>query len=255
MKLKFTLIFLCCVVLSFYGQSQTKTDPDGEKKSIKIPAKPKENDSTPQPSKIEIKPNSENSITKTDKNINGIPVKVRELKPEEEQFSMFPKSKLRDPGEIFEKRYNAKMEDQGIKIKTMPDLFLGDVRVRGQIANIRCRDHEYPDGDMVQVVVNDEVYIPQLLLTSNFKSFDVPLKEGINTVVFIALNQGESGPNTAEFEVYNDEKVLVSSKRWNLLTGVKAKILVIKDSKLPQLNPQPNNTNAQTSEEEAKNNN
>jgi hypothetical protein len=114
-------------------------------------------------------------------------------------------------------------------------MFLGDVRINGEIANIRCRDHEYPDGDLVQVVVNDEVFIPRLLLTANFKSFDIPLKEGINTVVFIALNQGESGPNTAEFLVYDDNDVLVSSKRWNLLTGVKAKILVIKSNDFPQL--------------------
>ena len=73
------------------------------------------------------------------------------------------------------------------------------------------------------------------MLTANFKSFDIPLKEGINTVVFIALNQGESGPNTAEFLVYDDNDVLVSSKRWNLLTGVKAKILVIKSNDFPQL--------------------
>ncbi|WP_052461045.1 hypothetical protein [Psychroserpens mesophilus] len=213
-----------------YGQ----TDPDGEKKSIKIPAKEtKEKDSTPTP--IKIKPNPKIDITKTDENISGIPVKIRELKPEKKEFSMFDDSNLRDPGEIFEKRYNAKLEEQGLKIKTMSDMFLGDVRVNGEFANIRCRDHEYPDGDLVQVVVNDEVFIPRLLLTSNFKSFDIPLKEGINTVVFIALNQGESGPNTAEFLVYDDNEVLVSSKRWNLLTGVKAKILVIKSNDFPQL--------------------
>ncbi len=230
MKLKALFVFFLCMTSLVYGQ----TDPDGEKKSIKIPAKEtKEKDSTPTP--IKIKPNPKIDITKTDENISGIPVKIRELKPEKKEFSMFDDSNLRDPGEIFEKRYNAKLEEQGLKIKTMSDMFLGDVRVNGEFANIRCRDHEYPDGDLVQVVVNDEVFIPRLLLTSNFKSFDIPLKEGINTVVFIALNQGESGPNTAEFLVYDDNEVLVSSKRWNLLTGVKAKILVIKSNDFPQL--------------------
>ncbi|MBR9846941.1 MAG: hypothetical protein GYB35_12925 [Algicola sp.] len=230
MKLKIIVVFFLCMTTFVYAQ----TDPDGEKKSIKIPAQEtKEKDSTPTP--ITIKPNPKIEITKTDKNINGIPVKIRELEPEKKEFSMFDDSNLRNPGEIFEKRYNAKLEEQGLKIKTMSDMFLGDVRVNGEFANIRCRDHEYPDGDLVQVVVNDEIFIPRLLLTANYKSFDIPLKEGINTVVFIALNQGESGPNTAEFLVYDDNEVLVSSKRWNLLTGVKAKILVIKSNDFPQL--------------------
>jgi hypothetical protein len=66
-------------------------------------------------------------------------------------------------------------------------------------------------------------------LTSGYKSFDVPLSIGFNKIVFLALNQGESGPNTAEFEVYDDNGVLVSSKKWNLLTGVKAIIVVAKE--------------------------
>ncbi len=231
MKLKFLIAILCCV--SYIGFSQTKTDPDSEQKSIKIPAKEtKDKDSTSvKPIKIEPKDKDSKSASNT----LNYPVKIRELKAKKKEFSMFEDSELRNPGEIFEKRYNAKLEEQGIKIETMPDMFLGDVRVRGEIANIRCRDHQFPDGDLVQVVVNDEIFIPQLLLTGNFKSFDIPLKEGINSVVFIALNQGDSGPNTAEFEVYDDNKMLISSKRWNLLTGVKATILVIKDSNIPKL--------------------
>ena len=51
------------------------------------------------------------------------------------------------------------------------------------------------------------------------------LSEGKNTVDIIALNQGESGPNTAEFVVYDDKGKVISSKEWNLLTGVKATII------------------------------
>ncbi|NRA93228.1 MAG: hypothetical protein HRU26_11190 [Psychroserpens sp.] len=233
------------MALVTYAQGQTQ--PDNSQRSIKIPAvESKEKDSVPTPKPVKIEPKKDqNDIKKNNSGIN-YPVKVRELKSEKREFSMFDDNKLRDPGEIFEKRYNKQMEDQGVRIKTMPDMFLGDVRVRGEIANIRCRDHEFPDGDLVRIMVNDEIFIPQLLLTGNFKSFDIPLKEGINSVVFIALNQGDSGPNTAEFEVYDDNKVLVSSKRWNLLTGVKATILVIKDSSMPQLKSAAN----QNSEEE-----
>ena len=72
--------------------------------------------------------------------------------------------------------------------------------------------------------------MPSLLLSNGFKGFNIPLQPGANKVEFLALNQGESGPNTAEFVVYDDQENLVSSKRWNLLTGVKATIIVHKNS-------------------------
>ena len=56
------------------------------------------------------------------------------------------------------------------------------------------------------------------------------LVQGKNTVEIEALNQGESGPNTAEFIVYDDQGKIISSKEWNLLTGVKA-IIVFKNEK------------------------
>ncbi|WP_431134260.1 hypothetical protein [Psychroserpens mesophilus] len=240
MKLKVVFLFFLCMIYGLNGQP----NPDSEKESIKIPARETdEKDSIP--TTFKIKPNSKIEITKTNDNLSGIPVKVKELKPQKNEFSMFDDNNLRNPGEIFEKRYNAKLEEQGLKIKTMSDMFLGDVRINAEFANIRCRDHEFPDGDMVQVVVNDEIIIPRLVLNENYKSFNIPLKEGINTVVFIALNQGESGPNTAEFLVYDDNEVLVSSKRWNLLTGVKAKILVIKSSDFPKAKQDTNETKAE----------
>ncbi|MFT7157938.1 MAG: hypothetical protein ACI8Q1_002963, partial [Parvicella sp.] len=45
---------------------------------------------------------------------------------------------------------------------------------------------------------------------------------------FEALNQGDSGPNTAELHVYDDKGMLVSAHEWNLLTGNKASIIVYK---------------------------
>ena len=142
---------------------------------------------------------------------------------------MIDNSTLRDPGELFEERWNKKAVEQGLKIESMPDQFLGDFRSNGTKVNIICRDHEFPDGDLVRVFVNDEIFIPSLLLTAGYKSFDVPLTIGFNKIVFLALNQGESGPNTAEFQVFDDNGVLVSSKKWNLLTGVKATIIVTKE--------------------------
>lgn len=218
MKFKFSILFFLLFSLQVVAQ-QTES----ENKSIKIPAvESKDKDSLNISIKPEIKPTTPNPNTKN--NTQPLP----NAKPKEE-FSMIDNSTLIDPGKLFEERWNKKAVEQGIKMESMSDQFLGDFKSNGKHVNIKCRDHEFPDGDMVRVFVNDEIFIPTLVLTSGFKSFDVPLNIGFNKIVFLALNQGESGPNTAEFEVYDDNGVLVSSKKWNLLTGVKAIIVVAKE--------------------------
>jgi hypothetical protein len=212
------LFFL--LVFQVYAQQ-----PENENKSITIPAiESKQKDSAN--TQFSIKPDVNKNIPNSSGIIKNRPLPID--KPKEE-FSMIDNSTLRDPGELFEERWNKKAVEQGLKIESMPDQFLGDFKSNGTRVNIMCRDHEFPDGDLVRVFVNDEIFIPSLLLTAGYKSFDVPLSIGFNKIVFLALNQGESGPNTAEFQVYDDNGVLVSSKKWNLLTGVKATIIVTKE--------------------------
>lgn len=223
MKRHLIFFFFAICTSSLFAQPDTE-----EKKSIKIPAiETKKKDSTP---RLIIKPDSKIGITKPKKNIAGIPTESKvSIKKPQKEFSMFDNSGLRKPGELFEKRFNKVAVEQGLKMETMSDVFLGDIRSNGQFVNIVCRDHEYPDGDLVRVYVNGDIIVPSLLLTSGYKGFNVDLSVGINTIVFEALNQGDSGPNTAEFLVYDDRGLLVSSKKWNLLTGVKATVNVIKD--------------------------
>ena len=45
---------------------------------------------------------------------------------------------------------------------------------------------------------------------------------------FEQINQGSSGPNTAEVVVYDDQGKLVGTNRWNLATGVKATYIIYK---------------------------
>jgi len=69
----------------------------------------------------------------------------------------------------------------------------------------------------------------QYFLVSNFKVLKIVLEKGFNKIDFEALNQGDSGPNTAEFRVYDDKKNLVSASEWNLGTGFKATIILVKE--------------------------
>ena len=223
--LKF-LLFILGVTWQTFAQQ-----PDNnEKKVLKIPAIETDKKDTI-PSNLEIKPNEKFSLSLPEKNKSGLSTEGQiTIKNPEKEFSMIDDNPLRQPGELYEKRYKKVAVEQGIMIETMEDVFLGEIRNNGAFVKIMCRDHEYPDGDMVQVIVNDMVIIPRLTLVSGFQGFDIPLEVGINKIVFLALNQGESGPNTAEFVVYDDLQRLVSSKKWNLLTGVKATIIVIKDA-------------------------
>ena len=155
MKFKFSVLFFLLVIFHSVAQQTEK-----ENQSIKIPAvETKDKDSLKISLKPEIKPNLPNTNSK----INNQP--LPNVKPKEE-FSMIDNSTLIDPGKLFEERWNKKAVEQGIKMESMSDQFLGDFKSNGKHVNIRCRDHEFPDGDMVRVFVNDEIFIPTLLLTS-----------------------------------------------------------------------------------------
>jgi hypothetical protein len=111
----------------------------------------------------------------------------------------------------------------------MSETYLGEFRTATKSVRIACRDHEAPDGDLVRIWVNDKVVIESLLLDVQYKELFLVLQPGFNKVEFEALNQGESGPNTAQFVVFDDKGKLVTSNKWNLATGVKAKVILVKE--------------------------
>jgi len=109
------------------------------------------------------------------------------------------------------------------------DYVLADFKTKTSYVNIVYRDHESVDGDRIRVYVNDDVVQSEILLDGNFRGFDLTLEVGYNKIDFEALNQGDSGPNTAQLHVYDDKGVLISAHEWNLLTGNKASVIIIKE--------------------------
>jgi antitoxin component YwqK of YwqJK toxin-antitoxin module len=109
------------------------------------------------------------------------------------------------------------------------DRFLGDFRNSGKFVRIVCRDFGEVDGDRVRVYNNDKVVRVEIELTSNFQEVNVDLQPGFNKIDFQALNMGTSGPNTAEFRMYDDNGKLITSNMWNLTTGIKATLIVTKE--------------------------
>ena len=108
------------------------------------------------------------------------------------------------------------------------DQYLGDFKSNAPYVQVIFRDHEAADGDRVKILFNDRVVEANVLLQERFKRLRVDLISGFNKIDFIALNQGESGPNTAEIRVYDNEGILLMANQWNLATGTKATLIVAK---------------------------
>ena len=226
MKYSFTLIIILIASISLNAQIDSS---EGSAMSIPAVEEEKETPSTP-----------ENQITNNglstpnpDK-VNGLTVpKQKALERPKKEFSMFGEE-FGNPGELYEKQVkkhlkyteeNKEAQNNGSTVNQ----YLGDVKTKVDRVNIIYRDHQYPDGDLIRVFVNDDVAQPSVLLRSTFRGFKLNLVKGFNKIDFLALNQGESGPNTAEFQILDDDGNVISTNVWNLATGVKATIIVIKE--------------------------
>ncbi|WP_268225385.1 hypothetical protein [Sinomicrobium oceani] len=147
-----------------------------------------------------------------------------------ENENFMQKEQFMNNGTKYEKQLNRKSgqgEDYGGNYKTTG--YLGDFKTNSKFVRLACRDHQYVDGDRVRIYLNDSIVVYDVVLEAGFKGFDIPLQKGFNKIEFQALNQGSSGPNTAELRVYNDRGELVSAKEWLLNTGGKATMIVVKD--------------------------
>ena len=218
MKAGFTLLFI--LIFSFKGLAQFEQP----KKTLKIA--PVTNPSG------QIAPTSSKSITypsifdKKDKLLEN--VSLLKKKPEEEK-NIMEKEQFEDPSKPYTERMNRKSSDGEILEKFKSDSFLGQFKTGSKVISIACRDHEAPDGDLVRIWLNDKIVVDAILLEVGFKEVYLDLNEGINKIEIEALNQGESGPNTAQFVIFDDKKGIVTTNKWNLTTGVKAKLVILKD--------------------------
>ena len=159
-------------------------------------------------------------------NPNAFTIKKEERKDLPKGMMNNNKEYFLNPGDAYVKKLNKEKEKNPNNY--LGDAYLGDIATVSDAANIVCRDFEYVDGDRVRIMVNDEIVVQNLTLDSSFRGINLKLGEGFNKIDFIALNQGDSGPNTAELRIYDDNKKLISSNQWNLATGAKATLIIVK---------------------------
>jgi hypothetical protein len=131
-----------------------------------------------------------------------------------------------DPTWEIKQQFN---ENQKNTSKYDRDYYLGDIKTKSKYIRILCRDHEYEDGDRIKLMLNKAIIHPNITLRNSAYIIDIELKEGLNTIQFIALNEGSSSPNTAQLKVYNESDNLIGSGEWLLTTGHKASLIVLRE--------------------------
>lgn len=142
---------------------------------------------------------------------------------------MLPDRDLKQAGHDLVLKPNIGEAEKGNSGKHYGDMYLGDIKTSSKFVGIVCRDHEFVDGDRVRIFVNGEVAEHNILLTGAFKGINLELEKGFNRLDFEALNQGSTGPNTAQVDVYDEKGQLIYSNKWLLSTGSKASLIVVKN--------------------------
>ena len=147
--------------------------------------------------------------------------------PAPKSVDIVKKDEFVKPGDLVKDKLNQKESDSDLSFKG--NHYLGDFRNNGQFVKFVCRDFGEVDGDRVRVYLNDVVVEEQIFLEGVYKVVRINLVNGFNKIDFQALNQGTSGPNTAEFKMFDDKGNLISSNQWNLATGNKATLIIVKE--------------------------
>lgn len=159
--------------------------------------------------------------------IFAIPPKLRELgKTEDAPLDIRRDNNLMSH---VEKDYTPKaFKDKEVRPEYRNDQYLGEITTLGSYVELYCRDHEFVDGDRVRIYINGKLISANVSLGGSFTPIFVRLNSGLNNIEFEALNMGTSGPNTAELKVYDERGQVVAQKEWNLVTGAKASLVVMK---------------------------
>ena len=211
MKFKWGFLFVLFLgSIGSYAQFEIKN------KSTAFPI-PKSNFTLPKSSEPSILLPKKNTL---------LPSNLKQI-GEPSTINFMQKNEFANPGKLVEDKLNKKPQGENQQI-FRSNQFLGDFKTKSTFVHIQCRDYGLIDGDRVSVYVNDVVVNSEILLSEEFRSLELILKTGFNKIEIVALNQGTSGPNTAEFQVYDDQQKLISENQWNLATGFKATLIIVK---------------------------
>jgi hypothetical protein len=134
-----------------------------------------------------------------------------------------------NPEDLFKDSSLYKKESNSEGVFYRRNQFLGSFKINTLTSTIRYRDAAFVDGDRIKVYLNNKMIEPEVVMDGEFKGFKINLEKGANRIDFEALNEGFASPNTAEFQIYDSLGVVVSSSQWNVGTGYKATVILVKE--------------------------
>ena len=210
--MKFLGLCLSLLLFSFAGFAQGEFTP---KMTPILPASP-----NTAPNRLIVAPKAPSLFDVKPEN-KSIPF------PEAPKSIFAEKEKFVDANKPYADKMNKK-EGNVLVEATRKDQYYGDFKTKSESVNIQYRDFGAVDGDVIKIYVNDNIVRASVTLAGDFRGFKLPLQPGFNKIEFEALNVGYSFPNTAEFEIYDDKGVRITSNTWNLSTGYKASLIVVK---------------------------
>ncbi|WP_226695856.1 hypothetical protein [Neotamlana sargassicola] len=222
MSSKYILIFILLISLSSYSQI------DSGKKSISIPAVETKKDSA-----VSNVFSNTNPKSNTQFGLNTPKVSPNLELPKKE-FSMFPEEEFGNPGELYSSKLDklnkvVLPEGHGEFSGLKEDAYWGDYRTKSDYVKVLYRDYGRVDGDVLRILVNDDIVKPAAYLSDGYSGFKLKLVDGFNKIDFFAVNEGEFKPNTAAYKIVDEWDNVVSKKVWALAQGVKVTIIVIKE--------------------------
>lgn len=106
--------------------------------------------------------------------------------------------------------------------------YIGQKEVMTRKIIISYYDHGKIDGDRINITQNGKTKANNITLKSYKETLSLELEDGVNRISFEALNQGSAGQNTASFTIYDANKNILYTNQWNINTGFKGTLLLIK---------------------------
>jgi hypothetical protein len=216
MRKAVVIFFLLCTVFLGYAQPDIINNTGG----VNLKMKPV----TPNPNPV-----VEEKLESLPEEPLLQPLEAPVAPPVQPKTGMVQENKFANPNLPTLQKLNGQNIEADIPASFAGDKFFGDYRSNGKFVKIVCRDFGQVDGDRVSLYLNDKLLLEDLTLVGSYTELKINLSPGFNKIEFKAMNQGTLGPNTAEFQMFDDKGKTITFNQWNLLTGTKASIIVVKE--------------------------
>lgn len=149
---------------------------------------------------------------------------------EDKKIQFAKNNQFANPGDSYKEKLNNNLKEGGQDNKIFrKNEYFGEFKTKADHVKITYRDFGEVDGDQIKLLVNGREMVTDVILTGEFRSFTLGLENGFNKVEYEAINEGFSVPNTAEFQIFDDQGNLISSGRWYLATGFRAQFMIIRE--------------------------